>query len=169
MSSVDSSLLSGASYLAHNLYGNALVAGCCPDGVGTATSRAEKKNSIVVRVFGRSLSAATIDYAHMQCRFSVVVLGVVSAVLSLSTSTIYGLWVLAGDLGYAIVFPQFVAAVRFEKCVNTAGSVAAAVVGIVLRYRAYHEKSAHNLTSSLQSSDRRASDRPSASHFYAKD
>ena len=48
-------------------------------------------------------------------RISVLFLGICSTLLSLSTYTIYGLWVLAGDLGFVIVFPQFFASVYFPK------------------------------------------------------
>ena len=37
---------------------------------------------------------------------------------------------LAGDLGYVIVFPQFLMAVHWPHCVNTVGSIAGATVGI---------------------------------------
>ena len=43
---------------------------------------------------------------------------------------IYGLWVLAGDLGYVIVFPQFLMAVHWPQYVNTVGSIAGATIGI---------------------------------------
>ena len=42
----------------------------------------------------------------------------------------YSLWLLAGDLGYVIVFPQFVMAVHWPEYVNREGSVAAAIVAI---------------------------------------
>jgi high affinity choline transporter 7 len=116
MSSVDSSLLSGASYLSHNIYGNIFCSGAASKcgGGGSVSNVNDKGNAIAFRVF-------------------VVLLGVVSTLLSLSTSTIYGLWVLAGDLGYVVVFPQFLAAVHMENHVNPAGSVAGAAVGVVLR------------------------------------
>ena len=41
--------------------------------------------------------------------------------------------VLAGDLGYVIVFPQFFAAVHLSQHVNVFGSVAAALLGTILR------------------------------------
>lgn len=103
MSSVDSSLLSGASYLAHNVF-NAII-----------WPTAGKKTQVLA------------------FRLIVVILGIAATLLSLKASTIYGLWVLAGDLGYVIVFPQFLAAVHFPAMVNRAGSIAAALIGIILR------------------------------------
>ena len=51
--------------------------------------------------------------------------------LSLAAGTdIYGLWILAGDLGYVIVFPQFLMAVHWPQYVNMEGSVVAALIGI---------------------------------------
>ena len=105
MSSVDSSLLSGASYLTHNVY----------SGIFKKFETSKKENVIVFRI-------------------SVLFLGVSSTILSLSTNTIYGLWVLAGDLGYVIVFPQFFASVYFPDHLTLAGSISAAVLSVILRY-----------------------------------
>jgi len=104
MSSVDSSLLSGASYLTHNVY----------SGIFKKFETSKKENVIVFRI-------------------SVLFLGVSSTILSLSTNTIYGLWVLAGDLGYVIVFPQFFASVYFPDHLTLAGSISAAVLSVILR------------------------------------
>jgi high affinity choline transporter 7 len=89
MSSVDSSLLSGASYLTHNIY----------SGIWRKFNTSKSEN---VRIY----------------RISVLILGICSTLLSLSTTTIYGLWFLAGDLGYVVVFPQFVASVFWSKQVS---------------------------------------------------
>ena len=100
MSSVDSSLLSGASYITHNIY----------SGIFNGFKTSKKENVIVFRI-------------------SVLILGISSTLLSLFTSSIYGLWVLAGDLGYVIVFPQFVASVFLAKHVTFSGN------GILLQGR----------------------------------
>ena len=50
--------------------------------------------------------------------------------ISAAGADIYGLWILAGDLGYVIVFPQFIMAVHWPQYVNKEGSIAAAIVGI---------------------------------------
>ena len=104
MSSVDSSLLSGASYLTHNIYSG---------------------------IFKNSLSTKTDNVKVF--RISVLVLGICSTLLSLSTSTIYGLWTLAGDLGYVVVFPQFLASVYFPEKLSVYGSLSAGIVSIILR------------------------------------
>ena len=49
---------------------------------------------------------------------------------SAAGSNIYGLWILAGDLGYVIVFPQFFMAVHWPEYVNADGSIAGAIIGI---------------------------------------
>lgn len=104
MSSVDSSLLSGASYVTHNVY------------------------SGIFRQFKTSKSEKVLVF-----RVSVLLLGICSTLLALSTSTIYGLWVLAGDLGFVIVFPQFFASVFYPEKVSKLGSIVAAVLSILLR------------------------------------
>lgn len=50
--------------------------------------------------------------------------------ISAAGTDIYGLWILAGDLGYVIVFPQFLMAVHWPQYVNKEGSIAASIVGI---------------------------------------
>lgn len=103
MSSVDSAILAGASYVAHNVYGQIVV-----------SHGMENKSTLPLKL-------------------SICLLGTISILLSLSTSTVYGLWVLAGDLGYVIVFPQFFAAIFLRNHVNSWGSILAACFGIVAR------------------------------------
>ena len=105
MSSVDSSLLSGASYLTHNIY----------SGMIKQFKSTKTENILVFRI-------------------SVLILGIASTVLSLYTSTIYGLWVLSGDLGYVIVFPQFLVSVFLPTYVNKYGSLLSAIVTFILRF-----------------------------------
>ena len=93
MSSVDSSLLSGASYLTHNIYAGI---------IRPSTSNKDISNP------------KSFEYI-LAFRLSVVLLGVLATLLSLNASSIYGLWILAGDLGYVVVFPQFLAAVHFPQ------------------------------------------------------
>ena len=50
--------------------------------------------------------------------------------VSAAGTDIYGLWILAGDLGYVIVFPQFLMAVHWPSHVNMEGSIAGAITGI---------------------------------------
>ena len=49
---------------------------------------------------------------------------------SAAGSNIYGLWILAGDLGFVLVFPQFFMAVHWPEYVNMDGSIAGAIIGI---------------------------------------
>ena len=104
MSSVDSSLLSGASYITHNIYSG---------------------------IFRQFKSSKTENI--WMFRISVFLLGIASTVLSLYTSTIYGLWVLSGDLGYVIVFPQFFASVFLKNHISKYGSVLSAIITFILR------------------------------------
>ncbi len=94
MSSVDSSLLSGATYLSHNLLGMA--------------------NAFTFRL-------------------TTLLLGCIAVGLTFTSSSVYGLWALAADLGYALVFPQFCLAVHAKDKVNALGSVASAGVALALR------------------------------------
>ena len=104
MSSADSSLLSGASYITHNIY----------SGIFKNFKSTKSENIWVFRL-------------------SVLCLGIASTLLSLYTSTIYGLWVLSGDLGYVVVFPQFVSSVFLSNSVNKYGSVVSAILTFILR------------------------------------
>ena len=104
MSSADSSLLSGASYITHNIY----------SGIFKNFKSTKSENIWVFRL-------------------SVLCLGIASTLLSLNTSTVYGLWVLSGDLGYVIVFPQFVSSVFLTNRVSKYGSVVSAAMTLVLR------------------------------------
>lgn len=63
---------------------------------------------------------------------SVIVAGVASSLIAIYVNTIYGLFVLAGDVVYVIVFPQLTAAV-FTSWVNGYGSFFGFVIGLVLR------------------------------------
>ncbi len=93
MSSVDSALLSGASYLTHNILPSS-----------------------------RRISPP------LAFRLSALLLALASTALSVSANTVYGLWALAGDLGYVVVFPQFLAAAHLAGRVNGAGSAAGIAV-----------------------------------------
>ena len=109
MSSMDSSLLSGASYITHNLYSETL-----------------EKPLQRVKCFTKVGPVQVM-------RFSIVLLGVLATTLSLATNSVYDLWVLAGDLGYVIVFPHFLASVHFPELVNRNGALVAVAFGTVLR------------------------------------
>ena len=55
-----------------------------------------------------------------------------ATVMGLTIETIYGLWVLSSDLVFVLLFPQLLCAV-YLKFVNVYGSIAAFIVGSVLR------------------------------------
>lgn len=65
-------------------------------------------------------------------RITIFVLGALATALALFTGSVYGLWYLSSDLVYVIIFPQLIS-VLFIKGTNTYGSVAAYVVGLLLR------------------------------------
>ncbi|TRY78353.1 hypothetical protein TCAL_01734 [Tigriopus californicus] len=102
MSSVDSSILAGASYISHNI-------------VRPLTSTKNEKHTATA------------------FRLSVILLAVMSTVLAIHTDTVYGLWVLAGDWGFVLVFPLFLGAVHFPQHVNKFGAIGAALTGLSLR------------------------------------
>ena len=65
-------------------------------------------------------------------RISIFLVGALSTVMALTIKSIYGLWALCSDLVYVVLFPQLICAI-YVPFVNTGGSLAAFVVGIILR------------------------------------
>ncbi|XP_073330232.1 high-affinity choline transporter 1-like [Pagrus major] len=65
-------------------------------------------------------------------RLTIFVFGALATAMALLTGSVYGLWYLSSDLVYVIIFPQLLS-VLFVKGTNTYGSVAAYVVGLLLR------------------------------------
>ncbi|XP_068185409.1 high-affinity choline transporter 1-like [Antennarius striatus] len=65
-------------------------------------------------------------------RITIFVFGALATAMALLTGSVYGLWYLSSDLVYVIIFPQLLS-VLFIKGTNTYGSVAAYVVGLLLR------------------------------------
>ncbi|ELT88107.1 hypothetical protein CAPTEDRAFT_157516 [Capitella teleta] len=102
MSSIDSAVLSCSTLFTHNVYKLAF------------RPRATQFELVVVQTV------------------SVIVAGVASSLIAIYVNTIYGLFVLAGDVVYVIVFPQLTAAV-FTSWVNGYGSFFGFVIGLVLR------------------------------------
>lgn len=66
-------------------------------------------------------------------RVSIVLVGALATVMALTSDSVYGLWFLSSDLVYVILFPQLVCVVYLKDRVNTYGSLAAYIVGCVLR------------------------------------
>lgn len=65
-------------------------------------------------------------------RATIFVFGALATAMALLTGSVYGLWYLSSDLVYVIIFPQLLS-VLFIKGTNTYGSVAAYIVGLLLR------------------------------------
>ncbi|KAI3387629.1 hypothetical protein SNEBB_000194 [Seison nebaliae] len=81
MSSADSSILSAASLLAHNVW------------KGIIRRKAnEKEVTLIIRI-------------------SVILAGITSAVLANTTNSVYGLWILSADLVYVTLFPQLLSVI----------------------------------------------------------
>ncbi|XP_071105722.1 high affinity choline transporter 1-like [Haliotis cracherodii] len=102
MSSADSTTLSTASIFANNWY------------KGLFRTQASDKELIWV------------------LRLTVVVAGGLGTVLAITSTTVYGLYVMSGDLMYVILFPQLTC-VLFVKISNTYGSLVGFFLSIGLR------------------------------------
>ncbi|CAH1244555.1 SLC5A7 [Branchiostoma lanceolatum] len=102
MSSADSSILSASSMFSRNVY---------------------------KLVFRQKASEREIIWVM---RASIFVMGALATVLALTIKTIYGLFVLCGDLVFVILFPQLVCVVHLEFT-NTYGSLCGYIVGMILR------------------------------------
>jgi len=128
MSSIDSSLLSGSSYLTHNLYSNVLR----PVRPNQKSQRSKGSNDCVTfpESFNSQNKLCNFTEYVLVFRLSIILLGLLATTISLTSSSIYGLWILAGDLGYVIVFPQFLAAVHFPHFVNPIGCGVASLVSL---------------------------------------
>ncbi|XP_039194043.1 high-affinity choline transporter 1-like [Crotalus tigris] len=102
MSSGDSALLSAGSMFAHNIYR---------------------------KIFWRKASEKNVIWAM---RLSIVIFGIISAVLAYYSHSIYDLWFLSGELVYTLLFPQLCCAL-FLPSTNTYGSAVGFFLGFLLR------------------------------------
>ncbi|XP_041373644.1 high affinity choline transporter 1-like [Gigantopelta aegis] len=102
MSSMDSSILGSSTMFTHNIYNNVI------------RKQASNWELLLVQ------------------RFTIVVLGLLSTVISLHVPIIYGLFILAADIVFVIVLPQLTCSL-FLKRTNGYGSVAGFLVGTLLR------------------------------------
>uniref|UniRef100_A0A8C6VHY1 High affinity choline transporter 1 n=1 Tax=Naja naja TaxID=35670 RepID=A0A8C6VHY1_NAJNA len=102
MSSGDSALLSAGSMFAHNIYR---------------------------KIFRRKATEKEVLWAM---RISMVVFGIISALLAFYSSSIYDLWFLSGELVYTLLFPQLCCAL-FLPSTNTYGSIVGFFLGFLLR------------------------------------
>ncbi|XP_031618007.1 high-affinity choline transporter 1 [Contarinia nasturtii] len=103
MSSADSSVLSAASMFARNVYR---------------------------LIFRQNASEMEIIWVM---RIGICVVGILATVMALTIPSIYGLWSMCSDLVYCILFPQLLMVVHFKNHCNTYGSLAAYIVGLVVR------------------------------------
>ncbi|MBN1346766.1 MAG: sodium:solute symporter family protein [Phycisphaerae bacterium] len=76
--------------------------------------------------------AASDREIRLAMRVAVLFVGAAATALALITESVYVLWYLCADLVYVILFPQLVMAL-FCKGANRIGSLAGAIVGLVLR------------------------------------
>ncbi|XP_003738335.1 high-affinity choline transporter 1 [Galendromus occidentalis] len=103
MSSSDSSILSAASMFARNVY--KLI---------FRPNASENEVILIMKV-------------------SIIFVGIMATAMALTVKSVYGLWYLSSDLVYVILFPQLTCVVYLKKHVNTYGSLAAYIVGLLLR------------------------------------
>lgn len=66
-------------------------------------------------------------------RIGIGIVGVLSTIIALTIPTIYGLWSMCSDLVYVILFPQLLMVIHFKNYCNTYGSLAAYIVGLIVR------------------------------------
>ncbi|XP_023229430.1 high-affinity choline transporter 1-like isoform X2 [Centruroides sculpturatus] len=103
MSSSDSSILSASSMFARNIY---------------------------KLIFRQNASEREVIWVM---RVAILFVGVLATAMALTVKSIYGLWYLSSDLVYVILFPQLVCTVYLKKYCNTYGSLAAYIVGLLMR------------------------------------
>ncbi len=78
-----------------------------------------------------SFQAGKIELLILQ-RISVLVLGVLASFLAIYVDSVYGMFIMAADIVFVILFPQLVAVV-FISFSNTYGALTGYIVGLVLR------------------------------------
>ena len=65
--------------------------------------------------------------------FAVAFFGCTSMAIAVWSSVIYGMFILAADIVFVIIFPQLTAVLYVPSCVSPAGAVAGFFLGLVLR------------------------------------
>ncbi|KAH9368277.1 hypothetical protein HPB48_013458 [Haemaphysalis longicornis] len=103
MSSVDSSMLSASSLVAHNIY-------YCV----ARPEASEGERAIVLRC-------------------AVLLLGAVATVIALATNSVFALWTQSSELCYVLLFPQFIALFFLQRYSNAYGAVLGFLIGITAR------------------------------------
>ncbi|KAH9514906.1 hypothetical protein Btru_021317 [Bulinus truncatus] len=103
MSSMDSAVLGSSSMFTHNIYSE---------------------------IFRRNASKIELRIVQV---FAVIFFGCICMFIALTSSVIYGMFILAADFVYVIIFPQLTAIIYFGKFTNTLGATAGYFLGLVLR------------------------------------
>ncbi|KAK0057487.1 high-affinity choline transporter 1 [Biomphalaria pfeifferi] len=103
MSSMDSAVLGSSSMFTHNIYSE---------------------------IFRRNASKIELRIVQV---VAVIFIGCICMFIALSSSVIYGMFILAADFVFVIIFPQLTAILYCPKFTNTLGSVAGYLVGFLLR------------------------------------
>ncbi|GFS07167.1 high-affinity choline transporter 1-like [Elysia marginata] len=103
MSSMDSSILGTSSMFTHNIYHE---------------------------MFRSNASKLELRCVQM---FAVVFFGSISMAIAVLSDVIYGIFILAADIVFVIIFPQLTAVLFLPSYVNPAGAVAGFFLGLVLR------------------------------------
>ena len=65
-------------------------------------------------------------------RVTIIIIGILSTVVATCLSTVYGLFILASDLIFVIIFPQLVCVMMIQST-NTYGALTGYFLGLVLR------------------------------------
>ncbi|KAK9516732.1 hypothetical protein VZT92_024647 [Zoarces viviparus] len=102
MSSMDSVLLSSASMFTQNIYKATL-----------RKQASERELQLVIRV-------------------SVVLVGLAGSGLAFAEDSVFGLWLVSGDLLYCVILPQLVCVLHLG-CANSYGAISGYLVGLLLR------------------------------------
>lgn len=103
MSSVDSALLSAASQIARNIYKNIVY------------KKASERSIVLVM------------------RVSIVLCGLVGALLATTSSSVVLFWIFSVDLLYSVMTPQVVCTLFLSRWVNHYGAFSGFVLGLLLR------------------------------------
>ncbi|XP_020782353.2 high affinity choline transporter 1-like [Boleophthalmus pectinirostris] len=103
MSSVDSVLLSAASQIARNIYKNIVY------------KKASERSIVVV------------------IRVSIVLCGLVGALLGTTTTSVFLFWMVSSDILYSVMTPQVICTLLLPRWVNHYGACSGFVLGLLLR------------------------------------
>lgn len=86
-------------------------------------------NNIYRQIIRKNVSELELSIA---LRATIIIIGILSTVVATSLSTVYGLFILASDLIFVIIFPQLLCVMMLQSA-NTYGALAGYLMGLVLR------------------------------------